>query len=247
MAFRPCAPCHVDQMLPSRKHKCQGTNLFVPKRFFLMAFRPCSLFLLAEISRAIWIVLRRVGEASFDGIIVNVCAVPQETLAVPDALVGKTRLPDFKLAAQFFFSAIRKVSFHKPDRLFNRLATIESELQMEMVGHHDEVMQPEFFGGDIGSQNVDKEIGHAFGLQKCAADIGFRGHEESARTVLDVVAVCVARRPCHAQGLKPRVYNTDDGMSKLNWFMRASRCCARACGARKGRYFASCGTAKAVP
>jgi hypothetical protein len=23
------------------------------------------------------------------------------------------------------------------------------------------------------------------------------------------------------------------------WFMRASRCCARACGARKGRYFAS--------
>jgi|SRR5579864_3277557 len=29
-------------------------------------------------------------------------------------------------------------------------------------------------------------------------------------------------------------------------FMRASHCCARACGARKGRYFASCGTAKAV-
>jgi hypothetical protein len=27
-----------------------------------------------------------------------------------------------------------------------------------------------------------------------------RGHKESARTVLNVVGVCVARRPCHAQG-----------------------------------------------
>jgi hypothetical protein len=110
---------------------------------------------------------------------------------------------------------------------------------MEMVGHHDEVMQPEFFGRDIGPQNVNKEIGHAFGLQKRSADIGSRGHEESAWTVLDVVTVCVARRPCHAQGLKPRIYNIVSGTSKLNWFVRASRCCARACGAWKGRYYAS--------
>jgi hypothetical protein len=58
---------------------------------------------------------------------------------------------------------------------------------------------------------------------------------------LDAVTVCVARRSCHGAGF----YNINDGMSKL--FMRASRCCARACGARKGRYFASYGTAKAVP
>lgn len=77
--------------------------------------------------------------------------MPQEALAVPDALVRKTGLPDFKSAVQFLFRAIRELSFHEPDRPFNRPAAIESELQMEMVGHYDEVMQPEFFGGDVGS------------------------------------------------------------------------------------------------
>jgi hypothetical protein len=90
----------------------------------------------------------------------------QEALAVPDALVGKAGLPDFKPAAQFLFGAIREISFHEPDCSFNRPAAIESELQMEMVGHHDEVMQPEFLLGDVGSQNVNKEIGHPFGLQE---------------------------------------------------------------------------------
>ena len=37
---------------------------------------------------------------------------------------------------------------------------------MEMVGHHDEIMQLELFGDDIVPQNVDKEVGHAFGLQE---------------------------------------------------------------------------------
>jgi hypothetical protein len=74
---------------------------------------------------------------------------------------------------------------------------------MEMIGHHDEIMQPELFGGEVVSQNVDEEIGHAFSLQERAAANGFRGHEESARTFLDVVAACVARRPCHAR----RSYN----------------------------------------
>jgi len=90
----------------------------------------------------------------------------QEAFTVPDALVRKTGLPDFIAAAQFLLRAIRESSFHEPDRLFNRRAAIESELQMEMVGHNDEVMQPEFFGDDIDSQNVDKEVGHAFGLQE---------------------------------------------------------------------------------
>jgi hypothetical protein len=44
---------------------------------------------------------------------------------------------------------------------------------MKMVGHHDEIMQPEFFGGEVVSQNVDKEIGHAFSLQERAAANGF--------------------------------------------------------------------------
>jgi hypothetical protein len=160
--------------------------------------------------------------------------MPQETFAVPDALVGKTRLPDFKPAAQFLFRAIRKSSFHEPDRLFKRFAAIKSELQMEMVGHHDEIMQPELFGGEVVSQNVDEEIGHAFGLQERAAANGFRGHKKSARTFLDVVAVCVARRPCHAQGFitSPAVW--------AQLVLRASRCSARALrAARKGRYFAS--------
>jgi hypothetical protein len=191
-----------------------------------------GLFLFAEISGAVRIVLRLVGKAGFNGVFVDVFTVPQEAFTVPDSLVGKPGLPDFKPASQFLFRAIREPSFHEPDGLFNRLAIIESELQMEMVGHHDEVMQPEFFGGDIGSQNVDKEVGHAFGLQERAANVGFRGHKESTRTVLDIVAICVARRPCHAQGLKPRIYNIDDRMSKLDWFMRAPLCCARACGAR---------------
>src|SRR5258708_25921450 len=117
--------------------------------------------------------------------------MPQEAFAVPDALVRKTGLPDFELVAQFLFRAIREISFHEPDRLFNRPAAIESELQMEMVGHHDEIMQPEFFGGDIGSQNVDEEIGHAFGLHERCAAIGSRSHKESACTVLYVVAVGV--------------------------------------------------------
>jgi hypothetical protein len=162
---------------------------------------PVGFFLLAEISGTIRIVLGLVGQPGFDRIIVNVCAVLQEAFAVPDALVGKAWLPDFKLAAQFLFRAIREISFHEPDCSFNRPAAIQSELQMEMIGHHDEVMQPEPFGDDIGSQNVDKEVGHAFGLQECPADIGFRGHKESAWTVLNVVTVCVARRPCHARAL----------------------------------------------
>ena len=108
------------------------------------------------------------ARAGFDGIVVNVCPVPQEALAVPDALVRKAGLPNFELVAQFFLGAIRKVPFDESDRLFNRLAAIESELQMEMVGHCDKIMQLEFFGNDIGSQNVDKEIGHAFGLQERA-------------------------------------------------------------------------------
>src|SRR5260221_10979457 len=124
--------------------------------------------------------------------------MPQEAFAVPDALVRKTGLPDFKPASQFLFRAIREISFHEPDRLFNRHIAIKGELQMEMVGHHYEIMQPEFLGGDIVPQNVDKEICHAFGLQECSADVGPRGHKESAWTVFDVVAVCVARKACHA-------------------------------------------------
>lgn len=113
----------------------------------------------------------------------------------------KNRAARFQTGSPIPFRAIREPSFHEPDRLFNRLAVVESELQMEMVGHHDEIMELEFLGGDIVPQNVNKEVGHAFGLQECSADIGFRGHEESARTVLNVVTVCVARRPCHAQNL----------------------------------------------
>ena len=128
-----------------------------------MAFRPCRLFLLAEISRAIRVVLGLVGEAGFDGVVVDVFTVPQEAFAIPDALVGKTGLPDFKLVAQFFFSAVRELSFDEPDRLFDSHAAIERELQVEMVRHRDKVMQLEFPGGDIVSQNVDKEIGHALG------------------------------------------------------------------------------------
>jgi hypothetical protein len=90
-------------------------------------------------------------------------------------------------------------------------------------------MQPELFGGEVVSQNVDEEIDHAFGLQERAAANGFRGHKKSARTFLDVVAVCVARRPCHAQGF----ITSDGGMGKL--FMRASRSCARAlAGGKEG-------------
>jgi hypothetical protein len=72
---------------------------------------------------------------------------------------------------------------------------------MEMVGHCDKVMQLEFPGGDVGPQNVDKEIGHAFGLQERASLDCPRGHKESARAVLDVVTVCVARGSCHARVL----------------------------------------------
>jgi len=197
-------------------------NFISLKRFRIGLQCLKGLFPFAEISRAIRIGLGPVGKAGFDGIVVDVFTMPQEALAVPDALVRKARLPDFKLIAQFFLGAIRKVSFNESDRLFNRLAAIESELQVEMVGHGDKVMQLEFFGDDIGSQNVDEEVGHAFGLQKRASGDCPRSHKKGARTVLDVVALCVARRPCHAQKFITSM------MAWVNSFMRASRCCARA-------------------
>src|SRR5215831_2846548 len=193
-------PGHDLSALPERMRGLQSHA----ERIFLVAFRPCGLFLLAEISRTVRIVLRLVGETGFDGVLIDVFTVTQKTFAVPDALVGKTGLPDFELVAQFLFRAIREISFYKPDRLLNRLAAIKGELQMEMIGHRDKVMQPEFFGGNIGSENVNKEIGHAFRLQKRASLNCPPGHKESARAVLDAIAVCVARGSCHDAGAKAR-------------------------------------------
>jgi hypothetical protein len=52
-------------------------------------------FLLAQISRAIRIVFGTACQAGFDGIVVNVVLMREETLLVDDAHFGKTALPDF--------------------------------------------------------------------------------------------------------------------------------------------------------
>jgi hypothetical protein len=66
--------------------------------------------------------------------------MPLPILFIPDAVIGKSRLPNLSMALQFSFSAKRKTALNELHRFFDRLGW--SDEQMQMVGHDDIGVQP---------------------------------------------------------------------------------------------------------
>lgn len=86
---------------------------------------------------------------------------------------------------------------------------------MKRLRHHYEIMQLEFFSGDIIPQNVDQAIGHA-SVCRSAPPTLVREVMKNVRGLFWMfAAVCLERRVCDGEGLKPKIYNIVGGMSKL--------------------------------
>ena len=70
------------------------------------------------------------------GIQVNVFSKFDILLPVSNALVMKTRAPNFTAEIEFFFSAIGKPAFDELNSLLDGF--VRSEQQMEVIGHQHE-------------------------------------------------------------------------------------------------------------
>jgi hypothetical protein len=80
----------------------------------------------------------------------------QKTFAIHDLILGKAFLPNLACISQFFLSPKRKTPLDELDSLLNAHALIQCNEQMNVIRHYYEIVDLEFFGGDIRSQHVHK-------------------------------------------------------------------------------------------
>ena len=55
---------------------------------------------------------------------------------------------------------------------------------MDMIGHYHKFMYLEFARTHVGTQNIDEEIGHAFGLEHSYTAAGSRADKKRAREIV---------------------------------------------------------------
>ena len=72
---------------------------------------------------------------------------------------------------QLPFGAKGKISFHKLHSFFDTQTVIDCDQQMEVVGHHHEIVNGKDMLLMIGAQYVNEESCHAFRLEQGPASV----------------------------------------------------------------------------
>ena len=71
-----------------------------------------------------------------------------------------------------FFARNEKFSFDQLDRLLNRHTGWDRQQDVNMITHHDKLVDFELSLSCITSEHLDKQAGHSLGLQQRAASGG---------------------------------------------------------------------------
>ena len=95
----------------------------------------------------------------------------QKAFAVTDAFLRKSALPNFMTNTQLPFGAERKITFHKLHSFFDAQIVIDCDQQMEVVGHHHEIVNGKDTLPMIGAQYVNEESCHAFRLEQAPPSV----------------------------------------------------------------------------
>lgn len=101
-------------------------------------------------------------------------------LRIANTVVRKTLFPDQKLTSNFSLGTEGEAAFDAPKRFLQRDKWIWRENQMEMVVHHDELVQQEPSLNAILLKNVQKKKRHLVSFENEASCVGHGGDEKSA-------------------------------------------------------------------
>src|SRR5262245_46036968 len=105
---------------------------------------------------------------------------------------GETLLPNLPFVTQLLVRPIGEVSFDHLHGLLDAHFWPDGEQDMDVVRHYNKVMHLESPGAHVRAENIDEEIGHAFGLQDGYSPAGFGSHEEGAGSIACRTEVSVA-------------------------------------------------------
>jgi hypothetical protein len=108
------------------------------------------------------------NQFSFDRILMNVHAMMDEVLRIPDAMVGESALPNLDQVSQFFFHGVGVAAFDELQR------TLEWDLrwrqeQMKMLGHENKGVELKFSLAAIREESLQEETCHWFGYKQASS------------------------------------------------------------------------------
>src|SRR6266849_9645601 len=98
---------------------------------------------------------------------------------------------------QLPFGAERKITFHELHSFFDAQIVIDGDQQMEVVGHHHEIVNGKDTLSMIGAQYVNEESCYAFRLEQAPPSMRSRGDEESPPVGGNFVGIRVSRGNGH--------------------------------------------------
>src|ERR1051325_256483 len=159
--------------------------------------------LLPEIRRAIRILFCRPRQTRLHRVLINIFPVRQKTFPVPNPLIRESGLPDLALKPEFLLRPVRKISLNQLYRLLHGYRRIERDDQVEMVRHHNKIIQYELLCCDIIPKHINQEICHPVGLQWMPNRMG--ADEERTAFCLNVLRVRIAFGFRHFSGAKARI------------------------------------------
>ena len=97
----------------------------------------------------------------------------EKAFAIAHALVRESALPDFLDNTKLALSTKGKISFNDLDRLFDTQIVINRDQNVEMVGHHNEIVNCEDMLLVIRAEHVNEESRHPFGLKQGSPSVRF--------------------------------------------------------------------------
>src|SRR5579863_2035896 len=134
-------------------------------------------------------------------ILPNIGYVVEIVADVANAMIRKTFLPDLHVRSKLFFRPVREAAFDELHGLLQ--ARCGSEEHVNMIGHHDELVQ-QVRGSTIVVKSVDKKFRPAITLEKRTASPSGRGdHVCMAR----ICGMFSGRSHTVPQRLKPQIFD----------------------------------------
>jgi len=90
------------------------------------------------------ILLRRIDKPRFHRVFRNVRTVLLHTLLIHYLHLGETTLPNFSQHPELFLYAKGEPALDQLHCLFDRHAVMNREEHVDMIGHDDKIVKPEF-------------------------------------------------------------------------------------------------------
>jgi len=150
----------------------------------IWGFSPCLAVAAGLLScqefEAEWVLLRRFGEPSFDGVHCDVGSMLQEAFPIDYLHFRESALPHFARISKILGQAARKSALDQLHGLFDGHVFSHGQQHMKVVGHYDEVVQLEMMFGNQGAHDFDEESRIALGLQETASHAGLGRCKEDA-------------------------------------------------------------------